>query len=79
MDGVAEVASRVLDKQVRPGRPLGVEGLAESTAGPAFATAAGMLLYAASGLADSDVGSLGATDKGGSAFARVGRWLRANL
>lgn len=79
LDGVAEVASRVLDKQVRPGRPLGVEGLAESTAGPAFATAAGMLLYAASGLADSDVGSLGATDKGGSAFARAGRWLRANL
>ena len=79
LDGVAEVAARILEKQIRPGRPLGVEGLAESTAGPAFATAAGMLLYAASGLADADVGSLGPAEKGGSPFARVGRWLRANL
>ena len=78
LDGVAEVAARVLEKQIRPGRPLGVDGLAESTAGPAFATAAGMLLYAVSGLADSDVGSLGSAE-GGSVLARLGRWLRANL
>ncbi len=83
LDGVGDVAARILEKQIRPGRPLGVDGMAESMAGPAFATAAGMLLYAARGLAESDVGSLGGAamlgDKGGSTLARVGRWLRANL
>src|SRR5690606_19296982 len=44
--GVRELASLVLDKQVRIGRPISVAGLAEATGGPAFATCAGMLAYA---------------------------------
>ena len=79
LDGAAEIAARVLGKHVRIGRPAGVAGLAESTAGPAFAACAGTLLYAASGLAAADVGALAAADKGGSALVRMGRWLRANL
>lgn len=79
LDGVNEVAARVLDKQVRLGRPIHVHGLAESAAGPAFATCAGMLSYAASGLAAADVGALAATDRGGSTLAMMGRWLRQNL
>jgi cell division protein FtsA len=61
LPGVRELAQRMLDKQVRLGRPLRVArpstlssrsggtsftGLAESTSGPAFATTAGLLAIA---------------------------------
>ncbi len=45
--GLCEIATLILDKQVRLGRPQHVRGLAEATGGPAFASAAGLLLYAA--------------------------------
>lgn len=47
LSGLCEIAQLILDKQVRLGRPQHVRGLAEATGGPAFATAAGLLLYAA--------------------------------
>ncbi len=61
LPGVRELAQRILDRQVRLGRPLRVArpatlssrhggnaftGLAESTSGPAFATTAGLLAIA---------------------------------
>ena len=45
--GLCDIAQLILDKQVRLGRPQHVRGLAEATGGPAFTTAAGLLLYAA--------------------------------
>ena len=79
LDGVAEAAGSILDKQVRIGRPIHVQRLAESTGGPAFATCAGILTYAASPVAEHDAGAVGGADKGGSALVRMGRWLRENL
>lgn len=46
MQGVRDLAALVLDKQVRMGRPVGLHGLAEAAAGPAFSTCAGLLRYA---------------------------------
>ncbi len=46
LQGVKELAAHILDKQVRLGRPIQFEGLAESTKGPVFSTAIGMLYYA---------------------------------
>lgn len=57
MPGIRDLASRILDKQVRLGRPLRISrpyqgtsptlsGLAESTSGPAFSTTAGLLITA---------------------------------
>jgi cell division protein FtsA len=46
LQGVRELAALILDKQVRIGRPARIAGLAESMSGPAFSTAAGLLLYA---------------------------------
>ncbi|MGE3713050.1 MAG: cell division protein FtsA [Alphaproteobacteria bacterium] len=43
--GVREMASQLLNKQVRLGRPHALPGLAESVSGPAFATALGMVEY----------------------------------
>lgn len=47
LPGLCDLGQLILDKQIRIGRPQRVRGLAESTGGPAFATAAGLLIYAA--------------------------------
>ena len=44
LHGAREFAALILDKQVRIGRPLRVAGLAEATAGPAFATTVGLFI-----------------------------------
>jgi cell division protein FtsA len=76
LHGARELAALILDKQVRIGRPLGVKGLAESTHGPAFSTAAGLLQFAVSERAESP--HLERIAPGGI-FGRVGQWLRENL
>ncbi|MFN3826885.1 MAG: cell division protein FtsA [Micavibrio sp.] len=43
--GLRDLAQLILDKQVRQGRPIRVNGLAEAVNGPAFATTAGLLTY----------------------------------
>jgi cell division protein FtsA len=45
LTGAAECARRILGGQVRVGRPIGVEGLPDSARSPAFAAAAGLLVY----------------------------------
>ncbi|MGH7161346.1 MAG: cell division protein FtsA, partial [Acetobacteraceae bacterium] len=47
LSGVREMAARILGRQIRLGRPHGLRGLPESASGPAFATAAGLLAWAA--------------------------------
>jgi cell division protein FtsA len=45
--GVRELAGRILNRPVRLGRPMSLRGLPEAASGPAFATATGMLAWAA--------------------------------
>jgi cell division protein FtsA len=45
--GARELAGGILGKQVRLGRPVALRGLPDSASGPAFATAAGLLAWAA--------------------------------
>jgi cell division protein FtsA len=47
LPGVREMATRMLGRQVRLGRPATLRGLPELASGPAFATAAGLLAWAA--------------------------------
>jgi cell division protein FtsA len=91
LPGVRELAQRMLDKQVRLGRPLRVSrlstgrrngasytGLAEATSGPAFATTAGLLAVA---MQPELAASGGFSDfvGGGNIMGRVGQWLRQNM
>jgi cell division protein FtsA len=46
LGGARELAGRILNKQVRLGRPVALRGLPDSASGPAFATAAGLLAWA---------------------------------
>jgi cell division protein FtsA len=93
MPGVRELAQRVLDKQVRLGRPLRVArssspasknarasftGLAEATSGPAFSTTAGLLAVAMQPeLAAS--GGFGDFAGSGTMFGRMNQWMRHNM
>ena len=45
LPGLAAVADRILSARVRLGRPLGVGKMPTAAKGPAFATAAGLLIY----------------------------------
>jgi cell division protein FtsA len=47
LSGAREMAARMLGRTVRPGRPAPLNGLPDSAAGPAFATAVGLLSWAA--------------------------------
>ena len=82
LTGLTELCRIVISKQVRVGRPLGVQGLPEALKGPAFAAPVGLLVYPqvaalehfeprTSGLA------LGTGTDG--YFMRVGRWLRESF
>ena len=45
LSGLPEAARRMLGRNVRIGRPLGVAGLPEAAKGPAFSAPVGLLIY----------------------------------
>jgi cell division protein FtsA len=45
MEGVVELAERILDVPVRTGKPTGVTGLAEQVGSPIYSTGVGLVLY----------------------------------
>jgi cell division protein FtsA len=78
--GVAELAAKVFNKTARIGRPRALIGLPELEAGPAFASAIGLILH----LIDDDEGAnVGLGERvrrnNGGYFARVGQWLRESF
>lgn len=81
LTGVRELASLVLDKQVRLGRPSGISGLAEATAGPAYATCAGLLSYAAAAGSQPQLQrrALAHAERPGHLFGRLGVWFREHF
>ncbi len=76
--GLRELAGLLLDKQIRIGRPVRVGGLAESTSGPAYATCAGLLTYAASMAANPHRPRPEAAEPSGLT-GRIGQWFREHL
>lgn len=77
--GLPEAARRLLGRNVRLGRPLGVAGLPEAAKGPAFAAPVGLLIYPQVAAFESRAAKGGiftrVTATGGR-FQRVGQWLR---
>ena len=81
LNGLSDLASRMLGRVVRIGRPLGIAGLPDAAKGAAFAAAAGLLVYPqAAHLEHFDAGGGRYLKSGtGGYFARVGRWLRESF
>lgn len=78
LTGVPDLARKILDRQVRVGRPLGVSGLPEAARGPSFTAAAGLLIYPQmAGIEhfEPQRGRALATGTDGY-MSRVGRWLK---
>jgi cell division protein FtsA len=81
LTGLAELAGRILGRPVRIGRPLGISGLVEAARGPAFAVAAGLLVYPqAAHLEHFEPRRTRRVMTGtGGYITRVGRWLRESF
>jgi cell division protein FtsA len=80
--GLPEVARRILQGQVRVGRPLGIKGMPEAAKGPAFSVAVGLLVYPQVAHAEHfEPRSSGLFAGPGSDgyLARVGRWFRESF
>jgi cell division protein FtsA len=79
LTGLAEAARRILGRNVRIGRPLGVAGLPEAAKGPAFATTVGLLVYPQVANFESHHFSSGFRSRmtgTGGRFQRMSQWLR---
>lgn len=79
LPGARELAGLILDKQVRVGRPLRIDGLAEATQGPAFATAAGLVHFALSERAEIPRRGRALTEQPNGLMGRLGHWVREYL
>ncbi len=77
LPGLRELGQRVLDKQVRLGRPIRLHGLPDAAAGAAFSVAAGSLVYV-SERSNEMPGEILAQMEGGSLWERLKVWLREN-
>jgi len=81
LNGLPELAARMIGRPVRLGRPLGIAGAPHAARGPAFAVAAGLLVYPqAAHLEHFEARRKRQLMTGtGGYFARVGRWLRESF
>ncbi|MBL8582024.1 MAG: cell division protein FtsA [Rhizobiaceae bacterium] len=77
--GLPEAARRILGRNVRIGRPLGIAGLPEAAKGPAFSATVGLMIYPQVAAFEGAVhpGSLSPRMTGtGGRLHRVGQWFR---
>jgi cell division protein FtsA len=77
--GLPEAARRVLGRNVRIGRPLGVAGLPEAAKGPAFAAPVGLLIYPQVAEFESHRAASGSSlrlNGTGGRFQRMSQWLK---
>lgn len=81
LTGLPELAASILGRQVRTGRPLGIGGLPDAAKGPAFAVAAGLLIYPQMAyLEHYEPRHTRQSMTGTNGYlARVGRWLRESF
>ena len=92
LPGIRDLAQRILNKQVRLGRPLRISrpylphmkinsgnftGLAEATSGPAFATTAGLMAVAMSPDIMAQQTIMEAFN--GNVWNRVSQWVKQSL
>ncbi|TWF54369.1 cell division protein FtsA [Neorhizobium alkalisoli] len=82
LTGLSETARRILARNVRIGRPMGISGLPAAAKGPAFSTAVGLMIYPQ--VADMEThasqgGLIGSLGNGNGRLARVGQWLKESF
>ncbi|MBS0235783.1 MAG: cell division protein FtsA [Proteobacteria bacterium] len=76
LNGVRDLVGQVFSSTVRVGYPRIIAGLAESTRGPSFSTAAGMLIYAAEVQFTRQPDY---SNKGSGTFSKVVEWFKEHF
>lgn len=82
LPGMPEAARRILARNVRIGRPLGIAGLPEAAKGAAFAATVGLLIYPqVAGIEERSVkaASSGLMTGTGGRIQRVSQWLKESF
>ncbi|MAQ56146.1 MAG: cell division protein FtsA [Rhodospirillales bacterium] len=79
LQGTQELATIILDKQVRMGRPLRLRGLPDSMSGPAFATSAGLISYAIEKPSAVSISTPNIKKETGGLGNRLGNWLNEHF
>jgi cell division protein FtsA len=78
---MADLASHILGRSISIGRPFGISGLPDVAKGPAFAVAAGLLVYPQ--MAHLEYFEPRHTRRtltgNGGYISKVGRWLRESF
>jgi len=77
LPAMRDLAQAILDKQVRLGRPIRLNGLPDGVSGPAFSTTAGLLTYALSRQHEMPAEIMESADLG-SLWDKLKRWWREN-
>lgn len=85
--GAQELAGRILERQVRLGRPVRLTGVADAAQGPGFAATAGVIHHAAFGPRDAFLQAFAARPKatvkmmanGGNKWVQAFNWMRENF
>jgi cell division protein FtsA len=77
LPGLRDLAQMILDKQVRMGRPIRLNGLPDAVSGPAFSTTSGLLTYMASHAHEMPAEIMTSVDSG-SLWDRFRFWWKEN-
>jgi cell division protein FtsA len=82
LTGLPEVARRILARNVRIGRPMGISGLPAGAKSPAFSTAVGLMIYPQFSDLETQPaqgGILSALGNGNGRMARMSQWLKESF
>jgi cell division protein FtsA len=79
LDGVRRLASEMLGKQARRGRPQPLRGLPEAASGPSFASVVGLVQYAMACRQPTSFSSFYTKEAPSNRLGRFGQWLRDNI
>ncbi|MDD7910325.1 MULTISPECIES: cell division protein FtsA [Pseudovibrio] len=81
LTGLSETARRILGRNVRLGRPLGIANMPDVAKGPAFSAACGLLVYPQVAQIEQfePRAQRGKWLGTGNYFARVGQWIRESF
>ena len=79
LSGIREIASLILDKQVRIGRPRNILNLPEKIYNPSFSTAVGLLMFNAAHCERKPEKVIHKTINGNSQFSKILDWLKQSF
>jgi cell division protein FtsA len=79
MEGVVELAEEIFHMPVRVGYPQAVQGMADIVRNPVYATACGLLHYAAQHPGEASRGLLASGEAGPGWWARLRQWISSNF